>query len=204
MKLNQNQFETQLKTLIEKALYPYWGEVTATLKNIPSLGLYRAYATGGAYSITLPLGEVDSDAPMNVMEGTLRISLTRRALYIYAEDYEEENGSRSESYTSVDFDDMESEETHTFQEVLSSLPQVRRVGLDYSPPPMDSITHEDVSALGDYESNEIVNERTTEEVYQDAVDRDKLKNSIRLLIHNGNHLIQSMNETIKILQGDAK
>ncbi len=198
MKLNRNQFETQLKTLIEKALNPYWGEVTATLTNIPSLGLYRAYAAGGAYSVTLPLKEVDADAPMNVMEGTLRISLTRRAIYTYVEDYEEENGSRSESYTSVDFDDMESEETLTFQEVLSSLPPM------YSPPPMDSITHEDVSALGDYESNEIVNEKTTEEVYQDAVDRDKLKNSIRLLIHNGNHLIQSMNETIKILQGDAK
>ena len=203
MKLNQNQFETQLKTLIEKALYPYWGEVTATLKNIPSLGLYRAYATGGAYSITLPLGEVDADAPMNVMEGTLRISLTRRAIYIYAEDYEEENGSRSESYTSVDFDDMESEETHTFQEVLSSLPPMD------SPPPMDSTAAEDVADLIEEVYDECgVNTKnsfnTPPSQSQEEVDPDKLKNSIRLLIHNGNHLIQSMNETIKILQGDAK
>ena len=191
MKLNQNQFETQLKTLIEKALAPYWGEVTINLVTIPYLGLYRAYAAGVTYSATLPLEKVDASAPMEVMEGTLRLSLTRRALYIYAEDHGD-NGSNHESCASMDFDDMESEEIHTlFKEVLS-------------PPPMDSITHEDVAALGDYESNEIVNERTTEEVYQDEVDLDKLKNSIRLLIHNGNHLIQSMNETIKILQGDAK
>tara|TARA_B100000131_G_scaffold138782_1_gene135115 strand:+ start:963 stop:1574 length:612 start_codon:yes stop_codon:yes gene_type:complete len=203
MKLNRNQFETQLKTLIEKALNPYWGEVTATLKNIPSLGLYRAYAAGGAYSVTLPLKEVDADAPMNVMEGTLRISLTRRAIYTYVEDYEEENGSRSESYTSVDFDDMESEETHTFQEVLSSLPPMD------SPPPMDSTAAEDVAALIEEVYDECgVNTKnsfnTPPSQSQEEVDPDKLKNSIRLLIHNGNHLIQSMNETIKILQGDAK
>ena len=185
MKLNQNQFETQLKTLIEKALNPYWGEVTTTLTNIPSLGLYRAYAAGGAYSVTLPLKEVDADAPMNVMEGTLRISLTRRAIYTYVEDYEEENGSRSESYTSVDFDDME------------------------TPPPMDITAAEDVAVLIEEVYDECgVNPKnsfnTPPSQSQEEVDPDKLKNSIRLLIHNGNHLIQSMNETIKILQGDAK